>query len=409
MNGRALEGIRVVECATMVSGPYCGKLLGDMGADVIKIEPPGGDPSRACGPFPNGDKDPEKSALFLYNNTSKRGVTLDIGKPERRDALERLLRWADIFIENYPPDYFASLGFGWDAVHRMNRGLVYVSLTPYGRTGPRASIKGDELTITHGGGVGYVLPARSVDIDRAPVKLGGCQVGYHGGLTAAVAVMGLLMGRMKTGEGHLIDISLQQVMLTLVGPFIASARYHQTTWHRVPDRPPATGRMETSDGYIVLGAADDHHFRAFRKVMGKPEWAASDEWDDMRWRTNHLMDIAPQMEAWMKRQKKNDIYHRVAGAGIPIGPVNTAEDVMNSPQYAARGYFTPVDHPAAGEYRYAGWPYRMTASPPHVSRPAPLLGQHNEEVFRHVLGYSPDEVARLQDAQAIGQASGGGA
>ncbi len=407
MSNRALKGVKVVEYATMVSGPYCGKLLGDMGADVIKVEPLDGDPSRACGPFPGDERHPEKSALFLYNNTSKRGVTLDIERPGGLDVLERLLRWADIFIENCPFDYFENLGLGWDAVHRLNRRLIYVSLTPYGRTGPRASVKGDELTITHGGGVGYVLPGRSVNIDRAPVKLGGYQVGYHGGLTAAVAVMGLLMGGMKSGEGHLIDICLQQVMLTLVGPLIALARYQHTTWHRVPDRPPATGRMETSDGHVVLGAGDDHHFHALREVMGMPQWVASDEWDDMRWRTNHLMEIAPQMEAWMKEQRKADICKRAAGAGIPIGPINTAEDVMNSAQYAARGFFTPVDHPVAGKHLYAGWPYKMTVSPPQVSRPAPLLGQHNEEVFRGVLGYSPEEFARFQEAGIIGRSDGG--
>jgi crotonobetainyl-CoA:carnitine CoA-transferase CaiB-like acyl-CoA transferase len=159
--------------------------------------------------------------------------------------------------------------------------------------------------------------------------------------------------------------------------------------------------METSDGYVILGAADDHHFRAFRELMGKPEWAASDEWDDMVWRANRMMDIAPQMEAWMKAQKKKDITQRASKAGIPIGSVNTAEDVMNYVQYQARNYFVEVDHPVTGKYLYAGWPYKMAASPPKVSRPAPLLGQHNEEVYCQVLGYSEKELKRLRDIQVI--------
>lgn len=406
MKGKALQGVKVVEYATMVSGPYCGKLLGDMGADVIKIEPPAGDPSRRCGPYPGDEEHPEKSALFLYNNTSKRGMGLDLNKPEGIEVFKKCLAWADVFIDNYPHDHFERLGLGWEVMHRLNPGLIYLSITPYGRTGPRAGAKGDELTLIHGGGLGAALPARSVDIDRPPVKLGGYQVGYHGGLTAALTAVALLMGKRKTGEGHLIDISLQQVILNLVGPYVAQSRYHHTTWHRVPDRPPAMGRMETSDGYVILNASDDHHFRAFRELMGKPEWAAGDEWDNMKWRINHLMDIAPQMEEWMKKQKKSTIYHEVAKAGIPIGPINTTEDVMNSPQYAARNYFTEVNHPVAGTYPYAGWPYKMTVSPPQVNSPAPLFGQHNEEVCCQVLGHSRDEFERLQETRAICQSLG---
>jgi crotonobetainyl-CoA:carnitine CoA-transferase CaiB-like acyl-CoA transferase len=151
----ALEGVKVVEYATMVSGPYCGKLLADLGADVIKVEPPGGDPFRLCGPFPEDKKHPEKSALFLYNNTSKRGITLDLMKAEGVEAFKKLLQWADVFIDNNPVDYFENLNLGWNALQQMNSGLIYASITPYGRTGPRAKVKGDELTIVHAGGIGF--------------------------------------------------------------------------------------------------------------------------------------------------------------------------------------------------------------------------------------------------------------
>ncbi|MBN1613665.1 MAG: CoA transferase, partial [Deltaproteobacteria bacterium] len=368
--------------ATMVSGPYCGKLLGDMGADVVKVEPPEGDSARFCGPFPSGDPHPEQSALFLYVNTSKRGVTLDVGAASDLDLFRRLIRWAHVLIDNHPPEHMKDLGLDWDVLQEINPALVYVSITPYGRTGPRAGIRADELTITHAGGIGSLLPARSVDIDRPPVKLGGYQAGYYAGLTAALTVSGVLHGRKETDRGHLIDISQQEVILSKVSPLVASYRYHGTTWHRVPDRPPAMGRMETRDGYVALGANDDHHFRLLRELMGKPDWLTSDDWDDMTWRIHHLMDIAPEMEAWMREQRKDEIHRRIGELAIPIGPFKTAAEVMASEQYRARGYFTEVVHPAAGRHRYAGWPYRMTASPPEVGRPAPLLGQHNEEIRR---------------------------
>ena len=292
-----------------------------------------------------------------------------------------LVQWADILIDNHGPHVLENQGFDWDHLQRLNPVLIYISITPYGRTGPRSTFKGGELTVSHGGALANLLPARSVDINLPPVKMGSWFASYHGGLAAALVGMALFVGRQENGPGRMVDVSLEEVMLALVSPVLASVRYHGTTWSRVPDRPPAMGRMETSDGYVVLGAADDHHFRALRELMGKPEWAASDRWDDRYYRRNHLMDIAPQMDAWMKQQKKDNIYHRAARAKIPIGPFNTAADLMADGQYKAREYFIEIEHPVAGRRTYPGWPYKMTVTPPHMDRPAPLLGQHNQEVF----------------------------
>lgn len=385
MAPKALDNLRILEYAREVSGPYCGKLFADMGAEVIKVEPLQGDPSRLYGPFPNDQAHPEKSALFLYLNTNKKGVTLDLKQSKDREQFEKLVQWADILIDNHQADDLERKGFGWNHLQSLNPGLIYTSITPFGRTGPRSKFKGDELTVSHGGALANLLPARSVDIDLPPVKLGGYFAGYHGGLVAALTSMAVFLGRQEDKTGRLIDISLEEVMLALVSPILASTRYHGTTWRRVPDRPPAMGRMETSDGYVVLGAADDHHFRAFRELMGKPDWASSDKWDDRYYRMNHLMDIAPMMDAWMKQQKKDDIHHKAAEAGIPIGPFNTARDLRENEQYKARGYFIEVEHPVAGKYTYPGWPYRMTSSPPRIERPAPLLGQHNQEILESML------------------------
>jgi crotonobetainyl-CoA:carnitine CoA-transferase CaiB-like acyl-CoA transferase len=381
MAPKALENIRILEYTREVSGPYCGKLFADMGAEVIKVEPPQGDPSRLYGPFPNNQAHPEKSALFLYLNTNKKGVTLDLKQSKDRKQFEKLVQWADILIDNHPGDDLERKGLGWNHLQSLNPGLIYTSITPFGRSGPRSKFKGDELNISHGGALANLLPARSVDLNLPPVKPGGYYVGYHGGLVAALASMAVVLGSQEDNIGGLIDISLEEVMLALVSPIVASTRYHGTTWCRVPDRPPAMGRMETSDGYVVLGAADDHHFRAFRELIGKPDWASSDKWDDRYYRRNHLMDIAPMMEAWMKQQKKDDIHNKAAKAGIPIGPFNTARDLRENEQYKARGYFVEVEHPVAGKYTYPGWPYRMTSSPPRIERPAPLLGQHNQEIL----------------------------
>ncbi|MBN1381043.1 MAG: CoA transferase [Deltaproteobacteria bacterium] len=395
MSKSALSGIKVVELATMYSGPYCGKLLADLGADVIKVEPPVGDPARFEGAFPTEEPHPEKSVLFLYLNTSKRGVTFDLNKTADLEQFKKLLGWADVLIDNHRPDYLPSLGLDWQTIRKLYPRLIYTSITPYGCVGPRALQEAGEMTIVHAAGLGNLLPAKAVDISRPPVKTGGNTAQYIAGIYAALSTAASLIGRRKTGLGNFIDISIQDVIMNLIAPRITMNRYQFTSWGRVPDRPQAMGRMETSDGYIVLAANDDHHFRAVRELVGNPDWAQNDGWNDRGWRLNHLMDVAPQMEAWMREQKKFELYHRAAKMKIPIGTINTAKDVMESEQYKSRGFFIDVDHPVAGKYPYAGWSYKMPASPPRVSRPSPLLGQHNEEVFSEIAKIEPVDVKPL--------------
>jgi len=401
VDGGALNGVRIVEFATMVSGPFCGKLLADMGADVLKIEPPEGDPSRLCGPFPKTGPHPEYSALFLYNNTSKRGITLNPTTEEGAVIFKRLIEWADILIDNHQPGYLEARGINPSTLQQINPTLIYTSITPYGLTGPRVNVKGDELTLIHAGGLGNLLPARAVNAHRAPVKMGGYAVGYQGAITASLATLGALIGSKKTGRGRIIDISLQEVILNMVRNNVAGYRYQGTTWSRVPDRPPAMGRMQTSDGYIVIGTPENHHFIAFRELMGNPEWLAGKEWERLDYRIHHLMDVAPQMEDWMRKQTNDGIHHEAAKKGIAIGPMNSVKDVMNNEQYDFRNYFVEIEHPKAGKHKYAGWPYKMSATPPQAARPAPLLGQHNTEIYCSHLGYSPDEMKRLKDKGVI--------
>ena len=373
--GGPFAGFRVIELAEDVAGPYCGKLLADLGADVIKVEPPVGDRSRrATGGDPAKTLDPEGSPLFLYCNTSKRGMVLDLGDDGDRETFAALLGDAAVLITDRQPSVEAP------------DDLIVAAVTPYGLAGPRAAAPAGELTLTHGGGLVNQMPVRSRDVDRAPVTLGGHQAGYHAGLVAALAVASMLYGRRRGGDGARVDVSIQDVMVSMVAPLLASARYHETTWSRVPDRPPAMGRLRTSDGYVILNAFDDHHFVLFRELMGNPSWCAGDEWKDMAYRSHHLMEIAPQVDAWALEQRRDDLYHRAARLGIPVGPIHDAADVMAYEQYAARDYFTLVDHPSTGPKRYAGWPYRMGASKPRVSCPAPLLDEHAAEIRSELNG-----------------------
>jgi crotonobetainyl-CoA:carnitine CoA-transferase CaiB-like acyl-CoA transferase len=403
MAGTALDGIRVLDCGTMVAGPYCAKLLADLGADVIKIEPPEGDPARRFGPFPQDKPHPEKSALFLYNNTSKRGITLDLASDQGKALFRRLLHWADVLIDNHPTGYMAALGFGDAALRDANPRLVFTTITPYGRTGPRAKVSGDELTLVHAGGLGNLLPSRSKDIKRAPVKPGGFHVAYHAAIAAALPTLAALLGAGRSGNGCIVDVSMQEVVLGSIRPNVTGARYHGSYWGRVPDRPPAMGRMQTRDGYLVLGAVEDHHFAALREVMGNPPWLADDRWLNMAYRIHHSPEIAPLLDAWMAQQEKEHVHQESARRGIPLGPVNNIHDLLQNRQYAFRGYFTEIEHPEAGKLNYPGWPYLMTGTPPRVSRPAPLLGQHNQDVAVNVLGCSAREYRAMLRQGAFGR------
>lgn len=403
MSGTALHGIKVLEYSEMVAGPYCGKLFADLGADVIKMEPPDGDPTRAFGPFPPGRRHREKSALYLYNNTSKRGITIDLSTEPGKEIFRRLVQWADVLIDNHPVGFTAGLGFDDAALLKLNPRLIYTCITPYGHTGPRAGVKGDELTVSHAGGLGNLLPSRSRDIKRAPVKPGGFHVAYHSAIVAAMVALAAVIGRGKEGKGRIIDISMQEVVVGSIRPNVTGSRYQRSYWGRVPDRPPAMGRMQTSDGYLVLGAAEDHHFAALREVIGNPPWLADDRWLNMWWRTNHAPEIAPMLDAWMSKQQKEDIHQKLSKRGVPLGPVNSVKEVMENEQYTSRDYFKNVDDPRTGTLRYPGWPYLMTGSPPRISHPAPSLGQHNEEVCME-LGYSEQDYRRLKKSGAFGKA-----
>lgn len=232
------------------------------------------------------------------------------------------------------------------------------------------------------------------------MKTGGYPTGYHAGLTAAFAVAAALLG-CEDGGGSLIDVSEQESILSLIRGVLANNVHQRVTWSRVTDRPPYMGRMPCADGFVVLFIVEDSHWRGLVELMGNPDWASGEEWNSFPYRMGHLFEIGEKMDEWSKTQKKEDFHHQGSAEGFSVGTVYNAEEVLNSRQYASRDYFVDVEHPEAGKFRYAGWPYKMTASPPQVSRPAPLLGQHNDEVLRDALGYSEDECRALRESRAV--------
>jgi len=402
MSEGALAGVKVLEYAQMVSGPYCTKLLADLGAEVIKIEKPGaGDEARRRGPFPRDIPHPERSGLFLYLNTDKLGITLDPGTPTGRNIFLGLVRWADILVEDKPPKVMEALGLEHGSLKRVNPRLIMTSITPFGQTGPYRDYRAYCLNISHGAGAGYLTPVDSSEDELGPIKGGGFFDDYCNGLSAAAATLVALYSREITGEGQHIDVSEQEASIAYdrveVGTFASDgfiSRRVRTTG--------GTALLPCRDGYALIAMGEERHWKALVELMGNPQWAKDERFKDDESRVKHSQELNSLIAGWTKTFVKEEIFHKLASAGIPAGVVRSPGDLIeHDEQLRARGFFVEIDHPEAGKLVYPSAPYRISETPCRVERPAPTIGQHNEEVYSRLLGYTRQELVRLREAGII--------
>ncbi len=398
MKRGALEGLSVVELGSMVAAPYCAKLLADLGANVIKIEAPGaGDPARHRGPFANDQPNPERSALFLYLNTSKRSITLDATSETGGRILHQLVAEADVLIEDCPPGQLESLGLSYAELSRPNPGLVMTSVTPFGQTGPNRDRRAHPLNLYHVGGYASSFYTPDKAEVRPPAAGGGYLGEYDAGLTAAVGTLGAVMGRRGTGRGRHVDISKQEAMMGLERVEIARLANDPdpTSW-----RPSVGGLLEAKDGYFLVTPLENHQWQSFMRAMGDPEWSRAEWCQSEVGRMEHAEEIRPHVVAWAAQLTRDEIYHRCQTEGTPAGPVRNVAEVRAWDQANARGFFVELDHPEAGKHAYPSAPYRLSRTP-WVGRAAPRLGEHNEAVYGEQLGYSPQELAQLAAQEVI--------
>lgn len=395
MTAKALEGVKVLEFCNMISGPYCTKLMADMGAEVIKIEhPEEGDMARKRGPFPNDIPHKEKSGLFLYLNTNKLGVTLDPAKPEGKKIFLDLVKDVDILIENRPTGDMEALGLGYDVLKKINPRLIMTAIKPFGKSGPYKDYKAYSFNIGHVSGQSYVLPIPTPDLERPPVKAGGNLSDYDPGLVAVVAVMAALFRQRVTGQGQFIEMSKQEALLSMQR--VESVTF-ANSGESISRRGNPEGMVPCKDGYINVVTPTERQWAALVKLMGDPEWAREDFCKDFATRRKNSVLVRDKIIEWAREYTKEEIFKRGQALGCPISPVNTAEDVVNSEQMAARGYFVPIDHPEVGKLdKFPARPFESHKTPWMLERPAPLLGQHNEEVYCKRLGYTKDDFEQLQ-------------
>ena len=402
MTEGALHGLRVVEYARMVAGPYCGKLLADLGADVIKVEPPGpGDPARRRGPFAGKDPARQHSTLFLYLNTSKRGVTLDISKPTGQDIFRRLVQEADVLIEDSSPGSLDALDLGAESLRSLNPRLIVTSVTPFGQTGPYRRYKAYSFQVFHAGGEGYLMPGKQGEFSRrAPVAAGDYVADYDAALHAAVATLGAWHARERSGLGHHVDVSAQEASLSLNRQEMVSYPNEGLLQHRTTRTHPAIV-VRCRDGYADIFLLDNRYWDVLREMMGDPEWARDERFKDFLSREAHRDELVRRVEEWSVNQSADDICRRGQARQAPFGVYRTPPDLLRSEHLKARRFFAEIAHPEAGALPYPSAPYKLSRTPWEARRPAPLLGEHNHEVYCGLLGLTPAELVKLYEARIV--------
>ena len=398
-----LSHIRVIDFSRLAAGPYCASLLAGFGADVIKVEDPqNGDDARGLAANSDDPQARERSPLFLYVNTNKRGVTLDLGVEQGIEVFRKLVASADVLIEDRTPGEMEAWGLGYEQLKEINPGLVVMSITPFGQTGPYSTYKAHHVNLFHASGQGYLLPMNSPSRDRAPVKGAGFLGEFDAGTSAAIAVLGAIYWRGAGGTGQHIDASKQHAVMHLEKSQLR--RYVDDGVS--PDRTGMGRLLETlvqgKDGnYVVIILSSQLQWNGLFEAMDRPAWAAEPPFDTQAGRSANYLGLRQRLQEWANNYTAEEIFHKVQGCRSACAPVYLAEHFVSSPQVAVRDFLVEIDHPVVGPLKYPGRPYPFSNEAWRGSRPAPLLGQHTDEILGNELGYSTSELDDLRKLGAI--------
>jgi formyl-CoA transferase len=390
----ALEGIRVLDVTQVMAGPFCAMQLCDMGADVIKVEPPGGDSTRRMAGATGSD-----SPGFNAVNRGKRGIVLDLKATAGHRAFRRLLGQSDILIENYRPGVMRSFGLDYEAVAADHPTLIYASISGYGQTGPDAAKGGFDLIAQ---GVSGLMSVTG-EPGRPPVKVGVPLTDLGAALFALSAILAALHYRHRTGRGQYIDTSLVEAGIAL-SVWEAAQYFADGT---IPGPLGSAHRMlapyqavQCADGYITIGAGGDRRFGRLCGVLDQPDWSADPAFADDTQRVRNRAALIEKIEAITTLRPRTYWLARLDGAGIPCGPINTYAEAFADPQVRARRMVVEIDHPTLGRVRTPGSPVKMSETPMGVGRRAPRLGEHTREVLLEA-GCAEEEIeAALHEAAA---------
>ncbi|MCZ8235905.1 MAG: CoA transferase [Inhella sp.] len=393
-----LAGMRVLELTQIMSGPTCGQLLADMGADVIKVEKmPGGDDAR-------GYRDPAingVSAPFMMMNRNKRGIAIDLKHADGKAILLRMVEQADVLVENFRGGTLDKLGLGYEVLKTHNPGLIYCAISGYGRTGPYADKGGFDLIAQGFAG----LMSITGEPGRPPAKTGNAVSDMNAGILGALGIIAAYVHKLKTGEGQIVDTSLSDAALQQLywhaAIFFATGQSSTPTGSAHVLTAPYQA-FEASDGWINIGGANQANWERIAEVLGHPEWREDPRFASNRDRMAHLDELVTLMNGVLRKNTRAHWQAAFDAAGVPAGPVHTVGEALTHPQTRARDMVVELEHPLAGKTQALGCPIHFSATPAQITRPAPLLGQHTRELMKE-FGYDDAQVDVFISRNAIAE------
>jgi crotonobetainyl-CoA:carnitine CoA-transferase CaiB-like acyl-CoA transferase len=396
-NGGALEGLRVLDLTRILAGPLCTQILGDMGAEVIKVEPPGtGDDTRTWGPpFTGGE-----SAYFLGVNRNKRSLTLNMAVKSGQEILAQLVKKSDVLVENFKLGTLEKWGITGDWLEENAPQVVRCSITGYGSSGPDAALPGYDFILQAESGLMSICG----EADGGPTKYGVAIVDVVTGLYACNSILAALAARLRTGRGQRVEVCLYDsglaMLINVASNYLVSGKDARRFGNGHPNIVPYT-TYPTADGMIAVAVGNDGQFARFAETAGHGQWAR-----DARFATNparvanrEALDAA--ITQALKGGKSAAWIEKLRAAGVPCGPINSVGDALNDPHTLARDMVRSVRHPTAGELKMVGIPFRLNGTPAAIRRAPPLLGQHTEEVLSGELGMSEARIAQLRAEKVI--------
>ena len=390
-----LSGIRILDLTRVLAGPYCTMVLGDLGAEIIKVEPSGtGDDSRAFGPFIRGE-----SSYFMSLNRNKKSLTLNLKTAAGKDILKKLARQADVLIENYRPGTMKKLGLDYTVLSAENPRLVYAAISGFGQEGPSKDKPAYDFIVQGMGGMMGLNAHPDGPPTRVPIGLGDITAG----LFMAVGILSALRERDRSGQGQMIDISMLDCQVAILeNPIVRffAGETPKPIGNTHPTISP-TGGFPTQDGYIILAIGNDQHWKVFCEAVGRPEWVDDRVSARMRNGPKTWPTIRILLEQLFAEHETAYWLSLIEKAKIPCGPVNSIEQVVNDPQVQFRNMITAVDHPVAGEVHMSGIPIKLSRTPGGVTLPPPTLGQHSIEILKTHLKLSDEAIEELKHGGAL--------
>ena len=392
-----LDGVKVLDLSEDIAGSFCARILADYGADVLKLEPPGGAALRRMGPFFGDDPHPEKSLFFLVMNLNKKGATLNLETDTGQAILKELAQRVDVIIETYRPGYLSGLGLGYEKLAQQNPALVLTSITPFGLDGPYSQFEGEEI-VSYAMGM---IMSISGDQGREPLKHGGFQAQYQGGLNAAAVTAVALFALENTGEGQHIDVSITECVASTM---LATQSLYSFTGG-TQARRRATGSMfghpmPCSDGWIIVQTGGGATWEDIAGFFEAPEMLDS-RFSDQAKRAQHGEALDPIVLDAIRDRRKVDLFTQAAQTRMLFGLVQTPAELAECPQLESREFYREIDHPVIGKVKVPAVLFNLSLTPYASCAPAPTVGQHNGEIYLDGLGYSRQEMCRLRETNVI--------